>query len=215
MVKAILFDLDGTLLDTVADIRASLNEMLRRYSFPELDSERTKRCIGDGAHKLVERALPEGADCVEECYAAFKKLYAESKNNLTGPYDGAVAFLSQAKERGIKLAIVTNKPDEATRHCVQKFFPDTFDYVAGDSGMFPCKPDPALARFTALSLRVAPAECVFVGDGETDVKTAIHAGMRGIAVTWGYRSREALLRAGATEFADSFEELRKKIFEKT
>lgn len=214
MVKAILCDLDGTLLDTLADIQASLNEMLRMYSFPELDLERTKRCIGDGAHKLVERALPEGVNCVEECYAVFKKLYAESKNDLTRPYDGTIAFLSQAKAAGVKLAIVTNKPDEATRHCEQKFFPGLFDYVAGDSGMFPCKPDPTLARFTALNLRVAPAECVFVGDGETDVRTAVNAKMRGISVTWGYRSRESLRQAGAVEFADSFEELREKIFGK-
>lgn len=212
MIKAVLFDLDGTLLNTVSDIQASLNEMLRTFSYPELDLAQTKKCIGDGARKLVERAVPRNAHNVEECYTYFKKLYVDSKNELTYPYEGALSFLKRAKERGLALAIVTNKPQEVTNHCVNKFFPGTFDYIGGDSGTFPCKPDPTLARFAALTLRVAPAECVFVGDGETDVRTAENAKMRGISVTWGYRNRDFLKSCGATEFVDSFQALEQKIF---
>jgi len=212
MVKAILFDLDGTLLDTLPDIRKSLNVMLGEFSYPLLDTERAKQCIGDGARKLVERALPANAPNTEACYARFRQLYAESENDLTKPFDGAMEFLRVAKERGVKLAVITNKPHEVTLRCINKFFPDLFDFVSGDAGMFPCKPDPSLARFAALSLHVAPADCVFVGDGETDVKTALGAKMRGIAVTWGYRSEERLKEAGATEFVSSFEALRQKLF---
>lgn len=212
MMKAILFDLDGTLLDTIADIRESLNGMLRAFSYPELSLEQTRACIGDGARKLVERALPSGAEDVEACYRDFRKRYVASENLLTKPFDGAAEFLAYAKVQGVKLAVVTNKPHDVTVKCVEKFFPETFGFVGGDSGMFPCKPDPTLARFAALSMRVSPAECAFVGDGETDVKTAIAAEMRGVAALWGYRGKGRLEEAGATEFASDFNELRRKLF---
>lgn len=213
MIKAILFDLDGTLLDTVEDIRVCLNAVMRKFGYPEASRGQTCAYIGDGAFKLLERALPQGADNAQECYEMFASLYAENKNTLTKPFEGAEAFLQKCVERGLKTAIITNKPQEATQNCVKQFFKHKFDFVSGDSGAFPCKPDPSLALYAALTMRVAPAECVFVGDGETDALTAKYAGMFGISVLWGYRSRKQLEEAGATRFACDFAELEKIVFQ--
>ncbi len=203
-MQAVFFDLDGTLLDTLSDIHAHVNKMLSAHGYPAITREQAREYVGDGAAKLIGRALPQGAD-FEECFAEFLSDFAQSDNSLTRLYEGEREALNAMKERGLKLAVITNKPQEATASTLNAFFPrGYFDFVGGDSGMFPCKPDPSLTRYAALTLRVAPRECVFVGDGETDVRTAAAAGMRGIAALWGYRSRERLLAAGAREFAESF-----------
>ncbi|MDE7295772.1 MAG: HAD family hydrolase [Clostridia bacterium] len=210
MTKAVLFDLDGTLLDTLDDITARVNETLRTFSYPEISREKVRGYIGDGARQLVERALPHNADNIDECFAFFKTHFANSDNALTKLFAGEEEALESMQARGLKLAIVTNKTQAATDRLVKQFFPKiNFAFVGGDSGNFPCKPDPTLAMFAALSMRVSPAECLFVGDGETDVKTALRAGMRGVSCLWGYRTREQLEKAGATEFAESFAELEK------
>lgn len=213
MINAILFDLDGTLLNTLPDIRRHLNDALTAHGFPAIGEEQAKRCIGDGARKLVERAFPEGAEFSEEVFADFSKRYAGNDNSLTRLYDGEEEFLKRLVKRGVKFGIVTNKPQDATAGCVKKFFSEIpFAFVGGESGLFPCKPDPSLARYAALTMRVPVGECAFVGDGETDAKTAINAGMFGVSTLWGYRTKEQLKAAGATRFAESFEELEKILF---
>ncbi|MDE6059813.1 MAG: HAD family hydrolase [Clostridia bacterium] len=209
MVKAVLFDLDGTLLNTLPDIRFVLNETLKKYSYPEITVDEARAYIGEGAYRLVERALPDYATNIEEFFEDFKKVYAACANERTYVYEGMTELVTRLKAKGVKVAIITNKPQEATEECVKQFFGDTFDFVGGDSGDFPCKPDPTLARYAALTLRVSPAECVFVGDGETDAQTAINAGMKGVSVLWGYRTRQQLEKAGATRFASSVKELEK------
>ncbi len=208
-MRAVFFDLDGTLLDTVPEIRRTLNETLSRFSLPPVSPEEARRFVGNGAKKLIERATPEGAPR-GEILADFRARYAESDNTATRPYDGAAECLSFLKERGCLLAVITNKPQEATGKTLSAFFPaGTFDFVGGDDGSFPVKPDPALTRYAALTLRVPMRECVFVGDGETDILTATGAEMRPVAALWGYRSREELAAAGAREFAEDFFALRK------
>lgn len=211
MTQAVFFDLDGTLLDTLPDIHTVLNETCAQFGYPALTLEQTKRYVGEGARRLIERALPAGAPNADACFEWFKTHYAESDNSQTKPYEGVPALLQELKRRGLKLAVVTNKPQGATEHTIGKFFPGLFDFVGGDSGMFPCKPDPSLARYAALTLRASPAESAFVGDGEPDVLTAKNAGMRGISVLWGYRTREELSKVGAREFVSSAEELLKKL----
>ena len=208
---AVFFDLDGTLLDTVPDIRASLNATLEEFGYSGISYHETCAFVGNGAEKLVSRALPKSAENLHEVYARFRERYGASDNEETKPYDGIRELLVRLKERGVKLAVVTNKPQNATERVIGKFFPDTFDFVGGDNGSFPCKPDPSLARYAALTMRVAPRDCVFIGDGETDVLTAKNAGMREIAVLWGYRTREQLAAAGATQFASSASELEKML----
>ncbi len=210
MIKAILFDLDGTLLDTLPDIRRHLNTALAKYGYPAIDGERTKRCIGDGAEALVQRALPENAEYFDEVFAEFSKLYAENDNSCTRLFDGEKEALKRYLDRCVTIAIVTNKPQDATEGCIKKFFGDVpLSFYSGHSGAFPCKPDPSLALYAALTMRVPVGECAFVGDGETDARTAINAGMFGVSTLWGYRSEEELREAGATRFARSFEELEK------
>ena len=213
-MEAVFFDLDGTLLDTAENIRAHVNEMLRAFSYPEITQKQLHEYIGDGARKLIERCVPAGAANFEECFAYFSEHLSNSDNEYTVPFDGVYEMISALKERGVKLAVITNKPQCATVRVLEKFFPEgTFDFIGGDSGMFDCKPDSSLTRYAALTMRVALKNCVFVGDGETDVLTAKNAGMRSISVLWGYRSRLQLERAGAREFVSSFEELI-KILEK-
>lgn len=209
-MKAVLFDLDGTLLDTVSDIHICVNDMLKKYGYPEISPERTRAYIGNGAKKLIERALPAGAQNFEECYTYYRKQFAGSGNEHTRLFAGELETLSRLKARGLQLAVITNKPQDATESCIRKFFPaGLFDFVGGDSGLFPCKPDPSLALYAALSMRVPVSECVFIGDGETDVQTARNAGMGHIAVLWGYRTREQLEQAGAFRFAACFDDLEK------
>lgn len=211
MLRTILFDLDGTLLDTLPDITHHVNEMLSAFSYPTVDEAFTRHCVGDGAKKLIERVLPAGeTDSLERCYEYFRTRFAASKNERTRLFEGEMAVLHALKDAGYTLGIVTNKPQDATERVVNAFFPaGLFSFVGGDTGNFPCKPDPALARYAALSLRCAPCDCAFVGDGETDVQVALRAGMQGVAVLWGYRTREELSAAGATRFAGSFSQLKK------
>ncbi len=209
-MKAIFFDLDGTLCNTLADIRFHVNKMLSSRGYPQISEQQTKSYVGDGARKLIERALPEGAEDVEGCYEEFLAGFSVSDGSLLSLYEGEKEALDALKEKGYQLAVITNKPQAATYGTLKKFFPEGyFGFVGGDSGMFPVKPDPSLTRYAALSMRVSLKDCVFVGDGEQDVRTAKNAGMRGIAALWGYRTRAELVRAGATEFAESFGDLLK------
>lgn len=208
-MNAVLFDLDGTLLDTLPDIALSLNQSLAAFGYPACPLDRVRSYVGDGAEKLIERATGEGKEKSGSVYEDFRARYGNSPQSLTEPYEGILPLLHSLKEKGVKLAIVTNKPQEATDFIVRKFFSGLFDFVGGDSGMFPVKPDPALARYCALTLRVPLKECVFVGDGEADVLTAKNAGMKGVSALWGYRTREELERAGADTFANDREELAK------
>ena len=202
-MQAVFFDLDGTLLDTLPDIAHSLNEALAAFHYPACALDDVRTFVGDGAKKLVSRAMPQGAENLDEVYGAFHQIYGASTHSRTVPYAGMEELLKDLKARGVKLAVVTNKPQGAATTSIEKFYPALFDYVGGDSGMFPCKPDPSLTRYVALSLRVPLKECVFVGDGEADVLTAKNAGIRSVSALWGYRTREKLLQAGATQFAES------------
>ncbi len=208
-MQAVFFDLDGTLLDTLPDIAHSLNAVLASFGYPVCTPAQVRTYVGDGAKKLVSRAIPQGADNVDEVYEAFRQNYGASAHGRTVPYAGMAELLKTLKSRGTKLAVITNKPQEAAQTSIQKFYPALFDYVGGDSGNFPCKPDPSLTRYVALTLRVPLKECVFVGDGEADVRTAQNAGVHGVAALWGYRTREQLTQAGATQFASSPAELAK------
>ncbi|MGN0813511.1 MAG: HAD family hydrolase [Candidatus Coproplasma sp.] len=211
MFKTVIFDLDGTLLDTSMDIQKVLNNTLIHFNLPRISLEKTVEYVGNGAKLLIERAIPQSAmDNFEQIYAHYAKNFAACDNELTCLYPGEEEVLLNLKKAGIKLALVTNKPQDATEGVYEKHLKRfDFDFVAGNSLSFPLKPDPALALYAAKSTGARAEECLFVGDGETDVQTAINAKMEHLSVLWGFRSKLQLKAAGAKNFAKSYSELEK------
>lgn len=216
MFKAIIFDLDGTLLDTSRDIHSVLNGALTHFGLPEISLEKTLEYVGNGAKKLVERALPEDRlDMLDRVYAYYAERFAACENNLTCLYDGEEKFLLRLKACGIKTAIVTNKPQDATNGVYEKHLSRfNFDVVLGQSEKFPLKPQPESTLSVMEQLEVEPENCLFVGDGETDVLTAKNSKIKCASVLWGFRSYEQLKAAGADVFISNYDELDKFVFDK-
>lgn len=213
MYKAVLFDLDGTLLNTSRDICKVLNGTLSHFNLPTVSLEKTIEYVGNGAKMLVRRAVPEGANVnFEEVLSHYLVHFASCDNSLTTLYPGEEEALNALISSGIKLGIVTNKPQDATDAVYSKLLKMfNFGVVSGGSKRFQLKPDPTATLNAAYMLGVLPKDCLFVGDGETDVKTASNAGMKCLSVLWGYRSKEQLAAAGATDFVDGYASLTKFI----
>ncbi|MDE6355940.1 MAG: HAD family hydrolase [Clostridia bacterium] len=209
MYKLIIFDLDGTLLNTSLTIQSVINESLKKFSLPPLTVEQTKKFVGNGARKLVERAVEkEDKELIEKVYADYSQRFANCSNELSFLYDGAAEALQNFRAGGILLAIVTNKPQGATDRVYGDFLANLgFSEVLCQTENTPLKPNPASTLKIMRDLGVKPEECLFVGDGETDVQTAANAGVDCVSVLWGYRSKEQLKSAGARVFAGSFKEL--------
>lgn len=208
MIKAVIFDLDGTLLDTSHDIHAVINTSLKRYNLPQISYEDTLKFVGNGAKKLVERAVGERKDMLQEVYSDYAERFANCDNELTCLYPEETETLKKFKEAGIRLAIVSNKPQRATERVYAKFL-SNFDFciVLGQTEYHPLKPNPASTNHILSQLGVACDECLFVGDGETDVETAKAANLICVSVLWGFRTKEQLLKAGAENFIEKFSEL--------
>ncbi len=212
MIKAIIFDLDGTLVNTARDICATLNDSLREYGLPELSVQTTVKYVGDGAKKLVERAVGERADLVQKVYKDFSVRYATCANELSELYPSEEETLTKLKDNGIMLALLTNKPQSATDRVYAKFLAKFgFCIVLGQTEQYPLKPNPASTRAILKELNVSEDECVFVGDGEADIKTAAAAGLKCISALWGFRTGEELKSAGGKIFAKDYVELYKII----
>ena len=206
MNKAVIFDLDGTLLHTLPDILENINYMLSHYGYPLLDEQTIKGYIGTGARNLVKYSVNVSLTETEldDRLAYYNTFYTASPSLKTKIFDGIAEVLTALKNKGYKLAILTNKPQETTdtvyKNHLSKF---GFDKVVGQSGKVKCKPDKTATLSILNELDVLPENAYFVGDGETDVETSINAGTKGIAVLWGYRSKEQLKKAGATVFANT------------
>jgi phosphoglycolate phosphatase len=198
---ATIFDLDGTLLDTLDDIATAANHVLAAQGFPPHPNRSYRTFIGDGVVKLMLRALPETHQdevTVQACVGAYVQEYERTWNALTKPYPGVPEMLDALVVRGLKLAVLSNKPDRFTHWCVDELLAKwSFDVVLGASDRFPRKPNPASATETARRLGVSPAECLYVGDSGVDMQTARAAGMCAVGALWGFRDQEELLRDGA------------------
>ena len=206
MKKAVIFDLDGTLLDTIADITENINDMLTHFGYPALTERQVAGFVGSGAKKLVADCI--GVPLSEEDFAKrlsyYNERYTNSSSPHTGLFKGVDKLLKDLSEDGYLLAIMTNKPAETTATVVREHLSKyKFAKIVGSSGSVKCKPDKTATLNLLSEIGVKPEDAFFVGDGETDVLTAINSGTKGIAVLWGYRSKEQLLKAGAKVFAEN------------
>lgn len=209
MYKAVIFDMDGTILDTLEDICASINAALQSEGYPARTIEEVRQMVGNGNRKLAERAVPAGAgaDAAERVFRAFHAHYRVHAADHTKIYSGIEPLIAELRRRGMRTAVVSNKADYAVQALCRRYFPGLFDAAAGDRDGVRRKPYPdgVLAMLDVLG--VSSGEAVYVGDSEVDVETARNAGLFCIAVTWGFRTKAFLLERGARCTADSAEEL--------
>jgi phosphoglycolate phosphatase len=200
-MKAILFDLDGTLLDTLADLADAANRVLDRAGLPTHAHSAYRHFIGDGSRMLITRAIPEDhrtPERIEDYLTRFKADYSQHWKTATHPYPGIPTLLRYLCLRGIPQAVVTNKPQAFAESCVHHFFPETpFRMIWGQKEGAPLKPNPQPALEAAKHLRVPPQECLMLGDSDVDMKTARSAGMLPVGAAWGFRSTDELANAGA------------------
>ena len=198
---AVIFDLDGTLLDTLADIADSANRVLGGRGCPTHPADAYRQFVGEGLRRLFERALPADRrrpEVVAECVAGFREAYAEHWNVRTRPYDGVPELLDALSARNVMMAVLSNKPDGFTRRCVDEYLSRwRFEAVLGQREGVPRKPDPAGALEIASRLGVATDRFLYLGDSATDMRTARSAGMRAVGAAWGFRSVDELESAGA------------------
>ncbi|RZB36009.1 MAG: phosphoglycolate phosphatase [Desulfobacteraceae bacterium Eth-SRB2] len=204
--KAVLFDLDGTLIDTVDDIGDAANRVLSNRNFPTHSISTYRLFIGEGVRMLLTRALPEESrnqDLITACLKEFIEDYRYNYNIKTNLYDGVSELLDKLQKRGLKLAILSNKPHPMTKDCVAFFLSRwNFDVVLGQRDSIPRKPDPQGALEVAQKLAILPSNIIYLGDTAIDMKTALSAGMFPVGVLWGFRSLEELTENGARVVID-------------
>ena len=196
-ISAVIFDLDGTLLNTIYDIGDSLNHILRKYKMKERTYDEYIAFVCNGSKKLVERVSECTDDVlVEKILEEYIDYYSKNYSVKTVPYEGISELLQALAEKGVKLGVCSNKPDNIVKDLVHKFFPNVFLSVRGQTSDIPIKPSPEGAFLVADELGVLYEECAFVGDSAEDLKTALNAGMIPVNVSWGYRSKEFLVKMG-------------------
>lgn len=202
MKKTVIFDLDGTLLNTLDDLADSTNYALSKFGYPTRTIEEVRQFVGNGVAKLIERAIPEGKNNpnFEKCLAIFKENYAQNMYNKTAPYNGIIEMLSNLKSKGIKIAVVSNKFDLAVKELCKKYFEGFIDFAAGENEAQGIKKKPAPDTVISVlnEFNFAPEDAVYVGDSDVDIMTAKNSKMPCISVTWGFRDEKFLLENGAT-----------------
>ncbi len=207
-MKAVIFDLDGTLLYTLKDLYLSVNHALTEFNYPTRTYDEVRSFVGNGVRNLMLQSCPENIPDFEECFECLKTYYSQHSQDNTVPYDGIIELLKALKEKNIPCAVVSNKLETATKVLVEKYFKGFFDVVVGDGAGIPKKPDPAGVFQVMKRLNVEDKnEVIFIGDAETDILTAKNAGIKCITVTWGFRDKDYLIKQGATVFADTPQEI--------
>ena len=211
MINTIVFDLDGTLLNTLEDLKDSVNYALERQGFPLRNLSEIRSFVGNGIRLLMERAVPENIDAetFEICFKDFCDYYKIHMEDKTAPYDGINDMLKNIKKAGFKTAIVTNKADFAAQDLCKRVFGDNIDFVVGSSDDRPNKPAPDGVFYALEKLNSKIENTVFVGDADTDILTAKNANLPSIGVLWGFRDREVIEEAGAEYIVESVNDLEK------
>ncbi len=205
--QGVLWDMDGTVLDTLEDLWAAVNVSLRRFSLPEASLEAVRAGLGNGAAHLISCVAPE--EKREQVLAFYKPWYDAHCNLKTRPYPGILPLMGALRAGGVRQAIISNKPDPAVQELAKSYFPGLLDSAVGESETVRRKPNPDAVLAAVRQMGLTVADCVYVGDTEVDLATAKNAGMACIAVSWGFRSREQLIASGATRIAATAEELEK------
>lgn len=203
--KAIIFDLDGTLTDTLEDLFLSTNHALRSCGLPERGLDEVRRFVGNGVRKLIERAVPEGTESrtIERCFESFKAHYVIHCQDHTCLYPGIASLLTTLHARGYRMAVVSNKLQAGVTELSNTFFNGVIDVAIGEQPGIPRKPAPDMVRIALAQLGVSASETVYVGDSDVDLQTASNSGLPCISVLWGFRSRDFLIAHGASVTVES------------
>lgn len=201
----IIFDLDGTLLNTLDDLREAANFALKECGYPERTIDEIRRFVGNGVEMLIRRAVPDSTpeDKIQECLAIFKIYYLHNSNNYTKPYDGIIDLLKTLKKKGFKIAVLSNKFDKAVKKLCKDYFFGLIDLAVGQSPDVSQKPSPDGIYKIIKELNADKSKTVLIGDSETDAETAQNAEIYFVGVLWGYRDEKTLTKAGAKEFVSS------------
>lgn len=212
--KLAIFDMDGTILNTLEDLMDAVNYALKKNDYPTHSLEDVRKFVGNGMWKLIERAVPPKTtpDMQKKVHDDFMEYYQVHCADKTRPYDGILELLHNLKAAGIKTAVVSNKADEAVHDLCKRYFPDCFDCEIGAREGFANKPEPDSVKEVLRNLEIQKEAAVYIGDSEVDVATAMNAGMDSIIVTWGFRERTFLWEQGANVFADEAKDVEKVIF---
>lgn len=210
MKNTVIFDLDGTILNTLDDLTDAVNFAMKAHGFPTHSAEKVKSFVGNGIEMLIKRSVPKSCseELLKECFIDFCKYYEEHMNDKTRSYDGITELLSELKKAGFKTAVVTNKADFAAQALCKKIFGDLITVTVGANDSIRHKPYPDGTLKALETLGVKAENAYFVGDSDVDVKTAENAGIDFIGVLWGFRDKAVLETAGATVFAQNMQELK-------
>lgn len=211
--KIAIFDLDGTLLDTLEDLADSTNYIMRSFGYPERTLAEVRNFVGNGIRKLLERSAPNGTspEEIDRMFELFKEYYGVHCADKTRPYDGIMELLHTLQKQGIKLAVVSNKADYAVKALCKQYFSGIFDEAVGERAGIARKPAPDTVNEVLKNLQMEKSQAVYIGDSEVDVKTAQNAELPCIAVDWGFRSKEVLKEAGAEIIVSTPAELFKQM----
>lgn len=215
MRKTVIFDLDGTLLDTLEDLWRSVNTALEAFACPGRTREQVRQAVGNGVRNLMRLSMPAGEEnpYFEQCFHAFQEHYARHLNDHTGPYPGIMELLAKLREEGYTCAIVSNKSDSAVKELNRRIFGAYIPIAIGESENIRKKPAPDTVYAAMRELGADREDCIYVGDSEVDLLTAENSGIPCITVSWGFRDRDVLEKLGAACIVDSAEELYERIAE--
>lgn len=208
-IKTVIFDLDGTLLYSLEDLKDSVNFVMKKHGFREYTIDEVREAIGNGVRLLMERILPKDIDknLFEECLSEFKENYSKNMYNKTKPYDGILDMLKALREEGYKIAVLSNKFDSAVKELSNKYFGELVDLAVGQKEGVKEKPSPLGIQEIAKELDTDIEACIMVGDSEVDIQTANNAGIDCISVTWGYKNIDFLYDNGATKLVYAPEDI--------
>lgn len=208
-INTIIFDLDGTLLNTLSDLADSLNHVMSQHDFPQYSADEVRQMIGNGVPVLIEQAIPRGRSnpLFDACLREFQDYYKKHMQIKTGPFDGIMQLLEALKKQGYRLAVVSNKFDAAVKELCHNYFGDLIQVAIGETAAIARKPAPDTVLEAMRQLHVSPQNCIYVGDSDVDIETARNSGIPCISVTWGFRGEEFLREHGASHIARDAKQL--------